>query len=66
MSISPPIAFALAARSGKRTAYEAIRMSRVFFKVSCILHDTKSAAKQTSYAIFSELGEANKIEGRAW
>ena len=43
------MAFALAARSGKRTAYEAMSTSRVFFSVSCILQDTNKAAMHTSY-----------------
>ena len=47
ISISPP-SLDFAASSGKRTAYEAMRISRGFFKVSCILVETYSDASDTS------------------
>ena len=49
ISTSPATDFDLAASSGNRTAYETIRISLGFFKVSCILVETYSAASETSW-----------------
>ena len=64
MSTSPAIDFDFAASSGKRTAYETIKISRGFFNVSCIFVDTYSAAKETSYHYVS--GAINVYPGIAY
>ena len=46
---SPPMALDFAARSGKRIAYDTIRRSCGFLRVSCILVETYKAASVTSW-----------------
>ena len=49
METSPLMAFDLAATSGKRTAYNTVKMSGGFLSASCILVEAYSAARVASW-----------------